>query len=734
VKKPNPNIETSNKNILLTGVFGPFAQDDEYGSRTVNPMELYHNQVTRVQGPFSLRMFHRTLGLMMIEANINAPCTILDFPTQDRFMREIATRRYDVIGISAIVPNVGKVMKMCEEIRRHQPEATIVVGGHIASMEDAASRFDADHICKGDGIRWFREYLNQDVDAPILHPSAISGFGTRILGISVNDSDNAAVLIPSVGCPVGCNFCSTSSLFGGKGHNLNFYETGEEIFSVLLHLEKKLKVDSFFVLDENFLLYRNRSLRLLELMEEHNKSWTFYVFSSARVLQSYTIDQLVRIGIGWVWLGLEGKDSKYSKLNGVDTLELVRNFQSQGIRVLGSTIIGMEEHTPENIHDAIDYAVLHNTDFHQFMLYTPMPGTPLYREHQTNGTLLSEEECPIPDIHGQVRFSYLHPHIRNGREGEYLLKAFQKDFDVNGPSLARIVKTTLTGWKRYKNHPDKRIIRRYKAGISGFRTVYPGAIWAMAKWYRNNPEMRKLTTEILHDFYKEFGLLARLTGPVVGRYLHFTMKREAKKLDRGWTYEPPMIYEKNQMAIQLDKKENDLSCEKVRKILLPAYDLNSVVSSYRQKIEDAKHQLEEIKIAAVDDMSQMMVSISEKRRQTWDQLQNFKVGLKEKRLQTGEQVLQICEKFKEQCALDRAEMTRVYEQMIARCEEVSEELDQVRETMKARYEAARSQIDVMTDQIAEKYQHARQQIDQAFDLARQQIASLDNRIEALEKS
>jgi hypothetical protein len=39
--------------ILLTSVFGPYAQDDDYGSRKINPMELYQNQVTRVQGGFS---------------------------------------------------------------------------------------------------------------------------------------------------------------------------------------------------------------------------------------------------------------------------------------------------------------------------------------------------------------------------------------------------------------------------------------------------------------------------------------------------------------------------------------------------------------------------------------------------------------------------------------------------------------------------------------------------------
>ncbi|MEI7673802.1 MAG: B12-binding domain-containing radical SAM protein, partial [Deltaproteobacteria bacterium] len=113
--------------VLLTSVFGPYAQDDEYGSRQINPMELYQNQVTRVQGGFSLRMFHRTFGLMMIQSNIEAPCTLLDFPTLEVFIGEIKKNRYDIIGISGIVPNIGKVRKMCELIRQHRPEATIVI-------------------------------------------------------------------------------------------------------------------------------------------------------------------------------------------------------------------------------------------------------------------------------------------------------------------------------------------------------------------------------------------------------------------------------------------------------------------------------------------------------------------------------------------------------------------------------------------------------------------------------
>ena len=141
----------SNAKVLLCSVFGPYGKDDEYGSRAINPMELWHNQVTRVQGAFSLRMFHRSWGLILIQSNIDARCTCLDFPTLDRFIAEIRENQYDVVGIGSIVPNVLKVKKMCELIREHLPAAKIVIGGHIVGVSDIEERVDADHFVRGDG-------------------------------------------------------------------------------------------------------------------------------------------------------------------------------------------------------------------------------------------------------------------------------------------------------------------------------------------------------------------------------------------------------------------------------------------------------------------------------------------------------------------------------------------------------------------------------------------------------
>jgi hypothetical protein len=158
--------------VLLSSVFGPYARDDEFGSRAINPMELYHNQVTRAQGSFSLRMFHRSWGLMMIQRNISAPSTLLDFP----YPRALRTRAYlnpvRRVGISGIIPNFGKVREMCRIVRKLSPKSTIVIGGHVAAIPALDKLIDADFVVRGEGIAWMRRYLGEDRALPSLIPKS----------------------------------------------------------------------------------------------------------------------------------------------------------------------------------------------------------------------------------------------------------------------------------------------------------------------------------------------------------------------------------------------------------------------------------------------------------------------------------------------------------------------------------------------------------------------------------
>lgn len=539
----------SHARVLLSSVFGPYAQDDEFGSRFINPMELYHNQVTRAQGSFSLRMFHRSWGIMLIQQNISAPCAVLDFPTRDDFARELTAHAYDVVGISSIIVNVGKVREMCRMTRDLSPHSVIVVGGHVAAVPGIEKMIDADHIVRGEGVSWMRRYLGEDPNAPIQHPAIVSGMQTRIMGIRLPErrGATAATIIPSVGCPMGCNFCTTSAFFGGKGKFVNFFDTGDELFEVMQQMETELGVHSFFVMDENFLLHRKRALSLLDRMKEAGKVWTMSVFASANAIRQYTMQELVELGVSWLWMGLESPRSAYTKLQGTDTRHLTRELREHGIRVQGSTIIGLEHHTPDNIVPEIEYAVSHNTDFHQFMLYTPVPGTPLYEQMAREGRLLRDVD--YADVHGQFKFNFKHAAISRDDSKRFLDWAFWRDFEINGPSLYRISRTLLAGWKRYKDWPDARVRERFAQEMHRLSGIYSSALWAMEREFRKvdrrvSDQIRALRGE----FKRESGAVSRMLPAVLGPVLLWTTRRESRRLARGKTYEPPTILERRNWA------------------------------------------------------------------------------------------------------------------------------------------------------------------------------------------
>jgi hypothetical protein len=547
------SFETTHKGarVLLSSVFGPYCQDDEYGSRAINPMELFHNQITREQGSFSLRVFHPSLGIRLIQANISAPCTVLDFPTLVIFERELTSHHYDIIGISSIVANVGKVAKMCEVARALSPRSRIVVGGHVSAIPGLEAIVDADHVVKGEGVEWMRLFLGEDPEAPVRHPAVCSSFGFRFMGLPLPLPRAAmpAVVAPSVGCPMGCDFCCTSAFFGGKGKVHHFFKDGDELFDALCDIDSQLHSSAFFLLDENFLLHRDRAMQLLGRMRERNKSWALYVFSSANAIAQYSIETLVELGVSWIWLGLESPGSDYQKLKNADTVDLVRRLREHGITTIGSSIVGLPHHTVENVREEIEHAISHETDFHQFMLHTPMPGTPLHEKTLREGALLPE--VPYADIHGQFKFNFRHPKISRDESKVLLDWAFRRDYERNGPSVYRLFKTMLAGWRRYSEHPDPRVRRRFQREKLIYKPVMDAVLRTME--YRLALEGRPSAGEDVRSLRlqlnAEYGGAGRWIGATATSVLLAARAVEQLRVASGKTYEPKTRIERRNWGI-----------------------------------------------------------------------------------------------------------------------------------------------------------------------------------------
>jgi hypothetical protein len=242
-------------------------------------------------------------------------------------------------------------------------------------------------------------------------------------------------------------------------------------------------------------------------------------------------------------MGLESPHSTYAKLNGADTLKLTAELRKHGIKVLGSTIVGLEHHTPENIEREIEHAIAHNTDFHQFMLYTPVPGTPLFAEMTEQGRML--DGVDLADIHGQDQFNFQHAAISREESTHWLNWAFRRDFERNGPSIYRICRTTMEGWRRYRNDPDPRVRARFSWEARSLGGGYASGLWAMEKYLRAaNPAVSASIRELRKDVGREFGLFSRLATRVLGPVLLWSAKREKKRQAAGETYEPQTIVER----------------------------------------------------------------------------------------------------------------------------------------------------------------------------------------------
>ncbi len=437
------------KKLLLTGVFKPFGVTDEYGEALCS-MELLYNQVTREQGIHSPRSNNLSFGLYLIAENIEVPSAVLDFPSWKDFANEVDTGNYSHIGISFIVPNVLKAQRMSRYIRRNAPEVKIILGGHGTSIPDLKKMVDCDEICYGEGVSWLRNYFGENPDKSIIHPAVQTSVRSFVYGAPI--MEKAGTILPGVGCQNSCSFCSTSHKFDRK--YTAFLNTGREIFDACRKDEQELGVGDFALMDENFCKSDMRAKQLLSEMEKERKAYTFSAFSSAEAVTKMGVDFLVRMGINFLWIGVESKADIFEKTKGIDLHALIADLQNHGITVLASLILFLEHHDKVNIHEEIDWAISMNSDLLQFMQLGLSPGTRIYKEYEEQGKLM--RDFPWQRRHGQDTIWFNHPNFTLPESSEYLKNAFRKKYETHGPGILNMAYTAVKGYLTAKEAMEMR--------------------------------------------------------------------------------------------------------------------------------------------------------------------------------------------------------------------------------------------------------------------------------------
>ena len=508
--------------VLLSSVFKPFGVDNQYG-RKESKIELYHNQITKAQGIYSLRAFMSTFGLHAIANNIEAPTTVLDCPTLGRFRRELK-KGYDIVGIGSILPNFQKVKRMVKETREISPESKIVLGGFCAALPEIEKKIGVDYVCVGDGISFMREMLGLPAEFDFKNPDGCAE-SREILGVPLYGVKNPHVIV-GLGCSYGCDFCSPSHFFGRR--HIKFYTRGRDLFEAMLRVERRFRSNRItFIGDDNFLIDLKRAEELRRCVVESGRVYDILIFGSADKVVEFGPERLAEMGVGTIWIGREGKFSDYRKNQNVNMAELVAELRNCGIKTILSSILLLDKHTQDNIGEDIDDHLACRPAFSQFAYYSPLPGTPLYDRMSRENRILTA--IPFEEWHGFKQPWFVHPEFNLDEAEQVQERAYQRDFEELGPSVLRFIEADYLGWLNLKDSkkPHLRARADFLSSPMWKYRVLLAAMERLVPTERTRDSIRRLRQRIEDSFGKTtaFEKTAALGLFLAGRFREFRTRR-----------------------------------------------------------------------------------------------------------------------------------------------------------------------------------------------------------------
>ncbi len=468
----NETSSSSSARVLLTSVCRPFGGPGEGDSVGA---ELFHAQVTRAQGPFSLRQVIRVWALDYLAENIQAPTVTLHYPSERELIDELCRGSYSHIGINFVVATFHKVRAMVPLIRKYAPNTKIILGGYGSVLPDSVLAPFGDYICREEGVRFMRRLLNEPMDAPFKHPHAPIP-ATRVLGYQ----RQAVVghVTAGLGCTNGCDFCCTSHFF--KQKYVPYLESGRDIFEALMATRARSQADGvdmngFILIDEDFFLHQKRAREFLDCVRENGEALSLMGFGSVRGLSQFTAREISEMGFDVIWNAFEGRESGYMKQKGRPLAQLYAELKAVGVSQLTSMIIGFPYQDEATIRAEFEALMALEPALTQCLIYFAFPGTPFHEQVIKEKRYLPRYENQ-PDLRRWDGFSmhFTHPKIdAPGRVEEIQRELYRKDFERLGPSIVRLGRVWLQGYTNLRDDDSPLLRKRAARHARDLRGLLP---------------------------------------------------------------------------------------------------------------------------------------------------------------------------------------------------------------------------------------------------------------------
>jgi radical SAM superfamily enzyme YgiQ (UPF0313 family) len=308
-------------------------------------------------------------------------------------MKEVLSA--DLVAISAITSTAPQSYRLADKVR--EAGGIAVLGGTHVSFLPEEALAHADFVVRGEGEFAFQELvdaiqaghgfdqiknLSYLVDSKPVHlPER-----PKIPNLDVNPIPDYRLITgwrpggvvsvaTSRGCPFSCTFCSVPGMYG------HAFRT-HSVERVLQELEVHKDCIYTFFADDIFTANKKRCKELLRGMIDRDLTPDWGAQVRTETVDDPELLKLMQDSRCYnVYVGFESINPRTLKLfqKKQDLAKIERSierFHSHNIRIHGMFVVGSDEDDVETIDATAEFALKNDIDSIQFMILTPIPGSP----------------------------------------------------------------------------------------------------------------------------------------------------------------------------------------------------------------------------------------------------------------------------------------------------------------------------------------------------------------------
>ncbi len=373
------------------------------------------------------------LGIAYIAAILEEnrlPVEVIDMNAHrmdlEELKNELIKRDANIVGITSTTPQIPMAWEIAQLSKRINPNFRVVLGGvHPSSLpEESLSHPYVDFVVRGEGEVTFLDLIRalgeddnlenvkglsfRKTDGEIIHnlprPSIDNldsiPFPARYL-FPFPEAYRSPMLkrkvfadiMTSRGCTGTCIFCN-KSIFG----HIFRARSPENVVDEIESLVVKYGVGEIHIADDNFTFDIERAIRVCDLIIEKNLDITWSCSNGLRVdcVNRELLEKMKKAGCYRVSFGVEsGSDEILKKMGKRITTQQARSAfeiaNGVGLTTIAFFMLGNHGETKETMEKTIAFAKSLDTDYAQFTITVPFPGTPLYKLLEKHGSILTKD-------------------------------------------------------------------------------------------------------------------------------------------------------------------------------------------------------------------------------------------------------------------------------------------------------------------------------------------------------